>query len=178
MSGSKRINFLPSRERPAPPRSSWPALGLTLLVCALCGWLAVPPLPEPVAHATPPPPTTRAPNGESVWRLGPSDPLHPFLVRAEGWYPWHAVLAAIDVAVRDRGNLQTVSYSRDAAQLEIVGTVDELPSLADLAIDLAKWSFLVDAEPHDVGRSPEAARTRFTLRLRVAPLVGREEAKR
>lgn len=177
MSGPKRINYLPTRERPAPPRSSWPALGLTLLVCGLCGWLAVPPLPDPVAHATTPAPP-REPNGEGVWRLGPADPLHPFLARADGWYPWHAVLAAVDVAIRDRGNLQTVSYSRESAQLEIVGTVDELPSLADLAIDLAKWSFLVDAEPHDVGRAPEDARTRFTLRLRVAPLVRREEAKR
>lgn len=177
MSSSKRINYLPAEGRSKVEETPFGAVLITIMACGIILWLSIPSPPPPPVHAeTQVSEADFDPDSERGWTLGAEDPLRPYFAQAEHWYPWHRVLASIARASATRGSLQTVSLSIDSQQLEILGSVDELTSVTDLVLDLARWSFLVDAEANDLMRTPGDLRTRFSLRLKVVPLIQRQEA--
>ena len=169
------INFAPAdwRLQPAvdPRRSLLLTAALaTLLTVTALSFSVAPPLPAEALQPQQPVQSTA-----TEVRVETTDPAAIALWRAREYLPWQQFLADLPDYMGSDTSVQSVKYNSTSRTLNIAGHIRGVGQLPDVMLRLEELSWLSEPNLLEVELDDKTRHTRFTLQLRVTPLLPLQE---
>lgn len=166
------INFTPLEWRPDPivdpRRSVLLTSALAVLLCVTALSMQVEPVPAvDAAETVEVAPVVRA----TEVRIAADDQAAVELWRAQEYLPWQQFLDDMPGYLGDGTQLASVTYNAQTRTLDISGEIREVAQLPAIMLRLDETPWLCDPNPLVVELNDVTRHARFTLQLRVLPLL-------